>query len=108
MNVVALGTLREFWTVHPQAEGPLTAWHTTVSNSVWTGPQEIKASFGSADFIGDNRVIFNIGGNDYRLICHVSYTFKAVQIKFVGTHAEYNKVDALTVGNPKEKQKRRR
>ncbi|WP_082502933.1 type II toxin-antitoxin system HigB family toxin [Methylobacterium sp. Leaf100] len=107
MNVVAIGTLRDFWTVHPQSEGPLVAWHTIVTKAQWSVPQDVKNTFGSVDFIGDNRAIFDIGGNNYRLICHISYTYKAVQIKFVGTHAEYDKVDALTVGNPKEKQKRR-
>ena len=68
----------------------------------------MKAHFGSADFVGDNRVIFNIGGNKYRLIVHVSYTFKRVQIKFMGTHAQYAAIDAAKVGRDESKKKGKR
>ncbi|MBB6254036.1 mRNA interferase HigB [Nitrospirillum iridis] len=64
----------------------------------WAGPADIKAQFGSiVDFVGDNRVIFDLGGNKFRLIVHVSYTFRRVLVKFIGTHAEYDKIDAETV-----------
>lgn len=97
MNVVSRKRLQEFWGAHPQAEGPLEAWHGIARKAEWLTPADIKAAFGSADFVADNRVIFNIGGNKYRLIVHVSYTFKALQITFVGTHAEYDAIDAETV-----------
>ena len=69
-----------------------------VCKADWTGPADIKAAFGTTvDFIGDNRVIFDIGGNKYRLVAHVAYKFHRVLIKFVGTHKEYDKIDPETV-----------
>jgi mRNA interferase HigB len=64
----------------------------------WSGPQEVKDGFGTTvDFVSDNRIIFDIGGNKYRLIVHVAYRFKRVLIKFVGTHEEYNRINPETV-----------
>ncbi|MBX3543225.1 type II toxin-antitoxin system HigB family toxin [Chelatococcus sp.] len=98
MQIVAKRTLVEFWTAQPSAEVPLRAWHTTVQSVTWSSPQDVKDQFGSTvDFVSDNRVIFDIGGNKYRLVTHISYTYKSVLIKFVGTHAEYDKIDARTV-----------
>jgi mRNA interferase HigB len=97
MQVIAKRTIRLFWERHPKAETPLRVWFTQVSRAVWTGPADIRAAFGSADFVGDNRVIFDIGGNKYRLVAHVSYGFSRVLIKFVGTHAEYDAIDPETV-----------
>lgn len=107
MNVVSLRALAAFWTKHPQAEIPLLAWYTAIKNVEWTGPQHLKGAFGSVDFVADNRAIFNIGGNKYRVVARFAYAFKTVQIKFVGTHADYDLIDAATVGNPKVKQGRR-
>jgi mRNA interferase HigB len=98
MQVVALRTLRLFWQRHPQAETPLRTWYSAVSQAEWAGPADVRAQFGSADFVADNRVIFDIGGNKFRLVAHVSYEFKAVLVKFVGTHAEYNEIDPATCG----------
>lgn len=93
MQIIAKRTLREFWTVHNQAEGPLKAWYALVDRAEWSGPQDIRNGFGATvDFVGDNRVIFDIGGNKYRLIVHVAYQFRRVLIKFVGTHEDYNRI----------------
>ena len=90
--------LRAFWERHPQARIPLSTWHSLVSGVEWNGLADIKAMFGSnVDFVGDNRVIFDIGGNKYRLIVHVAYSYRRVLIKFVGTHAEYDRIDPETV-----------
>jgi mRNA interferase HigB len=97
MQVVARRTLKVFWLAYPQAEAPLQAWYSLVSRAQWTGPVDVKAMFRSADFVGDNRVIFDIGGNKYRLIVHVAYRYNRVLVKFIGTHAEYDKIDAGTV-----------
>ena len=98
MQVVARRTLRQFWERHPQAEGPLRAWFAAVSKARWTGPSAVKRQFGiTVDFVGDNRVIFDLGGNKYRLIVHVSYVFGRVLVKFVGTHAEYDRIDPKAV-----------
>lgn len=97
MNVVTKKTLQAFWTIHPSAKGPLTAWYAHAKTADWRSPQDIKNDFRSVDFIGDNRVIFDIGGNRYRLVARVSYTFKQVLVKFVGTHKEYDRIDPETV-----------
>lgn len=97
MNVVALKTLQAFWTKHPRAKGPLTTWYKLARAADWRTPQDIKDTFGSADFLADNRVVFDIGGNKYRVVARVSYTFKQVLVKFVGAHAEYDEIDAEVV-----------
>jgi len=73
------------------------AWHDEALKTTWSTPQDIKNQYGSASFVGGNRVVFNIKGNDYRLIASISYRIGAVYIKFVGTHAEYAAVNAVTV-----------
>lgn len=98
MQIIAKRTLKQFWEIHPQAEVPLRNWFTLVSKAEWTGPAEVKAMFGAAvDFLGDNRLIFDISGNRYRLIVHVAYRFRRVLIKFIGTHKDYDKIDPETV-----------
>jgi mRNA interferase HigB len=97
MQIIAKRTLKEFWEKHPQAETPLKLWFATVSKAEWKGPAEVKLMFGSADFVADNRVIFDIGGNKFRLVARISYKFKKVLIKFVGTHKEYDKIDPEAV-----------
>jgi mRNA interferase HigB len=98
MQVIARNRLRLFWEQHPQAEGPLSTWYALVSKVIWTGPADVKSQFGATvDFVADNRLIFDIGGNKYRLVVHVAYRHKRVLIKFVGTHAEYDKIDPETV-----------
>jgi len=98
MQILSKKTLRDFWEKHPQAQRPLTAWYQATSSATWSTPADIKAVFGaSVDFVADNRVVFDIAGNKYRLVVHVSYTFRRVLIKFVGTHAEYDKIDVEKV-----------
>jgi mRNA interferase HigB len=99
VQIIALRALRLFWEDHPQAEMPLRTWYGLVSNAVWDGPADVKQQFGaSVDFVADNRVIFDISGNKFRLVVHVAYRFKRVLVKFVGTHADYDKIDAETIG----------
>jgi mRNA interferase HigB len=100
MKIVAVSTLRHFWQRHPDAEQPLKAWYDEARHASWQTPREIKNRYATASFIGKNRVVFNIKGNDYRLIVAVAYRFQAVYIKFVGTHAQYSKIDAATVEAP--------
>ncbi len=98
MQVIARRTLKEFWARHPQAEGPIRAWLAIAANARWVNPSEIKRQFGnSVDFVGDNRIIFDLGGNKYRLVVHVSFTFSRVLVKFIGTHAGYDRIDPETV-----------
>lgn len=97
MQVIALRMLRDFWEEHPRAESPLRAWHALVSKADWSGPADIRRMFGTADFVGDNRVIFDIGGNNYRLVVHVAYRYHRVLIKFVGLHKDYDCINPETV-----------
>jgi mRNA interferase HigB len=97
MRVIAKRTLREFWTKHAAAEQPLKAWHHEAEAAAWAGPKDIKLRYASASFVGNDRVVFNIAGNKYRLIVAVKYAAQIVFVRFVGTHAEYDKIDAATV-----------
>lgn len=90
--------MQSFWERYPRAKAPLSTWYHIVSKGTWNGPADIKAAFGAnVDFVGDNRAIFDIGGNKYRLIVHFAYQFKTALIKFVGTHEEYDRIDPETV-----------
>lgn len=98
MQVIARRALKEFWEREPKAESPLRTWYAIADKAAWTGPSDIKVQFGTnVDFVGDNRVIFDIGGNKYRLVVHFAYAFQRALIKFVGTHKEYDKIDPETV-----------
>jgi mRNA interferase HigB len=97
MRVIAKKTLRDFWKKHQDCEQQLKAWFEESSNATWINPNEIKKAYPSASFLLDNRVVFNIKGNNYRLIIKVNYKFKIVWIRFIGTHAEYDKVNATTI-----------
>ena len=98
MGAIAVSTLREFWETYPDAEQPLKAWLEEVHGAQWQQPADIQAQFGSASTLKGRRVVFNIKGNDFRIIVAVAYKFQALCIKFVGTHAQYDAIDALTVG----------
>ncbi|GLS17870.1 hypothetical protein GCM10007874_08860 [Labrys miyagiensis] len=98
MQVIARRTLKLFWEDYPHAKAPLEAWHAEVSRAIWTGPADVKRQFGTTiDFVADNRIIFDIGGNEFRLVVHVAYLYKSVLIKFVGTHRDYDKIDPETI-----------
>ncbi|MEZ4732978.1 MAG: type II toxin-antitoxin system HigB family toxin [Caldilineaceae bacterium] len=94
MHLVSIQTLRKFWKLHPDAEKPLRAWYEAVTQAQWRTPAEIKADFATASFLGNNRVVFNIKGNDYRLVVIVEYRMGRMFVRFVGTHAEYDRIDA--------------
>jgi mRNA interferase HigB len=99
VRIYSRSTLVAFWEAgHATAEGPLRAWFAIVEKATWNGPADIRKIFSTADFIGSDRVIFNVGGNNYRLIVRVAYNpYYAVNVCFIGTHAEYARVDAATV-----------
>jgi mRNA interferase HigB len=97
MRVIAKRTLVDFWTKHPDSQGQLTAWYAEALKAEWAAPQDIKDTYKTASFLADNRVVFNIKGNSYRLIVRINYDFHIVYIRFVGTHAEYDKINALEV-----------
>ena len=97
MNVLSKRTLVQFYEKHPSSKIALEVWHADVRKSEWESPEQIKRLYSSASFLQDNRVVFNIKGNEYRLIVHVDYKRKIVRIKFVGTHSEYDKIKAKEV-----------
>lgn len=97
MRVISKASLVRFWTKHPNSKQALQTWFEDASHANWVQPQDIKLRYASASFVGANRVVFNIKGNEYRLIVAVAYRFAAVYVKFVGTHRQYDAVDAATV-----------
>lgn len=94
MRVIAIKTLRDFWQIHPAAEHPLLAWYDEAKNANWQQPAEIKAQYANASILKNRRVVFNIKGNDYRLIVAVAYRLGVVYVKFIGTHKQYDAIDA--------------
>lgn len=97
MRIIARSTLREFWEVHTEIEQALRAWIDDVAQANWQSPADIKSVYANASFIANNRVVFNIKGNKYRLIVHVRYDISIIFIRFVGSHAEYDKINAETI-----------
>ncbi|MCO4292405.1 type II toxin-antitoxin system HigB family toxin [Solitalea sp. MAHUQ-68] len=97
MRVIAKKSLRDFWEKHADSEQQLKAWYLEAEGASWQNPNEIKKDYPSASIIGDNRVVFNIKGNNYRLIVKINYDYKMVWIRFVGTHAEYDKINATEI-----------
>jgi mRNA interferase HigB len=97
MRIIARRTLREFWEKHPDAEQPLRTWYTNVRQAEWRTSSDVKRTYRSASFVGNDRVVFNIKGNRYRLVVVVVYRHSAVYIRFIGTHQEYDNIDVATV-----------
>jgi mRNA interferase HigB len=100
VRVIAKRTLRRFWESDPQytdAKGPLESWHQEAIAADWATPQEIKAHFGHASILKGNRVVFNIAGNKYRLVVKINYAYRVVYIRFIGTHRDYDEIDAESV-----------
>ncbi len=97
MRIISRKTLREFWEKHLDAQQPLQAWYFDVKHSRWKSSSDIKNIYRNASFLADNRVVFNIKGNKYRVVAAVQYSFGIVYIRFVGTHKDYDKIDATTI-----------
>ena len=100
MRVIARSTLVQFSTTHPQgaeAREPLNAWYDEARQATWTTPADIKAQYRNASILKSGRVVFNVAGNKFRLVVAIHYNKGIVFVRFVGTHAEYDAVDANTV-----------
>ncbi len=97
MRIIARKTLREFWEKHPDTRQALQAWFADVKNANWNSPADIKNVYRNASFLSNNRVVFNIKGNRFRLIVSIQYDYKVVYVRFIGTHQEYDQVDAANV-----------
>jgi len=97
MRIISRRRLVEFWESHPDAEQPLRAWYTEAKKATWSSPAEITATYNSVSILPNNRVVFNIKGNTYRLVVVVEYSQEKMFIRFVGTHSEYNRIDAAKI-----------
>ena len=96
-NIISLKHLVEFYEKHPNSKTSILIWIAVTKHTVWQKPSDVLQDFPDADPVKNNRVVFNIAGNKYRLIVQLSYPRQWVFIKFIGTHAEYNRIDAATV-----------
>lgn len=98
MRIVAISTLREFWEQpeYENSKGALDAWYREAKQAEWDSPADIKAQHGNASILKGGRVVFNISGNKYRLVVSINFTTKTVFIKFIGTHSQYDNINAET------------
>lgn len=97
MRIISRKKLREFWEQHPDARQPLQAWYADVKQARWKTPVDIKNVYRNASIVANNRVVFNIKGNTYRLVVAVQYQYGIVYIRFVGTHQAYDQIDVTTI-----------
>lgn len=97
MRIIAFSTLRTFWEKHPDTETPLRIWYAEASRADWRIPADIKAAYRNASFTANNRVVFNIKGNDYRLVVAVHYDRGQMFVRFVGNHRQYDKINVETI-----------
>ena len=100
MRVIALRTIKTFLADHPKhadARGPLLAWYRQALGADWATPADLKRQIGNASILRDGRVVFNIAGNKYRLVAWINYPYRVLYIRFVGTHAQYDRIDAQSI-----------
>jgi mRNA interferase HigB len=97
VRIISRKILREFWERHPDAKQPLQAWYHDAKQAIWKNPSDIKTVYRNVSFIANNRVVFNIKGHNYRLVAAIQYHYGIIYIRFVGTHNEYDKIDAATI-----------
>jgi mRNA interferase HigB len=97
VRIIAVSTLRHFWEIYGDAEEPIKAWYQEAKAADWATPHQVKAMYRNASVLGDNRIVFNIAGNKYRLIVKFNYAYRIGYVRFIGTHAEYDRIDAEEV-----------
>lgn len=100
MRVITLSTLRAFWenkAANADAREPVLAWYRHALTADWSSPADVKREFGNASILRDGRVVFNIGGNKYRLALWINYPYRVIYVRFVGTHAQYDRIDAQMI-----------
>ena len=100
MRVIALSTLKNFWEQNPafgDAREPVLSWYRHVVKADWASPADVKADFGHASILKNGRIVFNIAGNKYRLVVWINYPYRVVYVRFIGTHAQYNRIDAQMI-----------
>lgn len=100
MRIIALSTLKAFWENNPvydDASQPILAWYRYTLKADWASPADVKLDLRNASILKDGRVVFNIAGNKYRLVAWINYPYRVVYVRFIGTHAQYDRIDAQTV-----------
>lgn len=97
MRVISRKKLKLFYDKHVDAKPSLEAWYAETKHATWQSPNEIKSRYASISIVGSNRVVFNIGGNKYRLVVHFAYAHGIAYIRFIGTHRQYDKIDVKTI-----------
>lgn len=97
VRVIAKKIVRDFWNKHPDCEQQLKSWYKEAEDATWKSPNEIKKGYPSASILAGNRIVLNIKGNNYRLIVRINYYYQMVWIRFIGTHAQYDKIDATII-----------
>ena len=100
MRIIALSTLKIFWTENSKYSDvvePVLAWYRFTKKASWNSPTDLKRDFGGASILKDGRVVFNIAGNKYRLVAWINYAFQVVYIRFIGTHKQYDQINAQTI-----------
>ena len=97
MRIIAKRTLRVYWEKNRRAEQPLKAWYAIAAKAEWSSPADVKTVYGTASIVGNDRVVFNIGGNRYRLVVRFDYARRIGFVRFVGTHTEYEAVDVSNI-----------
>lgn len=98
MRIIATKTLKKYCQEFPQAEQALLSWHEEANDAQWTNPNELKEQFRSASILTNKRVVFNICGNKYRLIVDIEFRLKIIFVIWFGTHTQYDKINAKTIG----------
>ena len=101
MRVIAVKTLKQFWIKHPLAKQSLLAWYEEAEDAQWNTPNELKQQYSNASILSTKRVVFNIKGNNFRLIVDIEYQLKIVFIVWVGTHKQYDLINAKTISYDK-------
>ncbi|MCK9451894.1 MAG: type II toxin-antitoxin system HigB family toxin [Bacteroidales bacterium] len=96
-RIFAKSTLRDFWLAHPDSEQYLKTWFDTTMNSNWKTPNDVKQTYTNASILKDSRIVFNIKGNAYRLVAKFNFEKQWIFIRFLGTHSEYDKINADTI-----------
>ena len=97
MRVISRKRLKDYWERRPTVEQGLKAWFAEAENADWKTPADVKATYGNASVLKDGCVVFNICGNNHRLVVRINYSFRTVYIRFIGTHSEYDAIDAQMV-----------
>ena len=96
-RIFSKGTLRAYWERYPETEQHLKVWYDTVTKATWKKPSDVKETFANASILKEGRVVFNIKGNSFRLVAKINYEKEWLFIRFIGTHREYDSIDANTI-----------